>query len=268
MKQKSEIKSVVLMPNSAINQNYITGLAFLFVFSLIISGCVPKEVPVSYEDINSDEILLQVKHNQESISSLRGVARVKAKSRFDDLVINQITLLRLPLEFRLEALAAFGQSIAVLTSNGEKVVFKTSGDQVVFPDVRNFNLSNFYPGIPSELKTRQLIDLLIGKIPFGLWNEEYDLGFESENGKLTVKYLNSSGTNTLLKIDPLSGNILNAEVYLDEENILKIDYTNFTKLDNLVFPKTIELKYLAYELSIKYGDLNLNDKIEDSLFLQ
>ena len=44
--------------------------------------------------------------------------------------------------------------------------------------------------------------------------------------------------------------------------------TNFTKLDNLVFPKAIDLKYQSYELSIKYGELNLNDQIDDSLFFQ
>lgn len=256
------------MPDSATSCKFTIGLTFIFVLSLVISGCVPKQVPINYEDINVEDILQQTKTNQESISSLRGVARVKAKSRYDDLVINQVTLLQLPLKFRLEALAAFGQSIAVLTSDGEKVVFKTSNDQVVFQDVRNFNLSNFYPGIPAELKTQQLIDLLIGKIPFGLWDEDYNVGFDKEKGKLTLQYNNLNDQNTLLMIDPVSGNIEHAEVNLDETNILKIDYTNFTKLDNLVFPKTIELKYLTYELSIKYSDLNLNDNIEDSLFFQ
>ena len=59
-----------------------------------------------------------------------------------------------------------------------------------------------------------------------------------------------------------------ADVDLGNSNILSIDYTNYIKLDNLVFPKAIYLKYLSYELSIKYGDLSLNDKIEDSLFFQ
>jgi len=259
---------MVLMLNSARQYKYSMRLAIIILFLFIFAGCVPKQVPINYSDIDVADILHRARTNQESIHSLRGVARVKAKSNYDDLVIRQVTLLQLPLKFRLEALAAFGQSIAVLTSNGDNVIFKTSNDQVVFPDVRNFNLSNFYPGIPSELKTEQLIDLLLGKIPFGLWMGDYNVSFNDVTQKLAVVYKNSNNQKTVLTLDPLSGNIEHADINLDESNILIIDYTNITKLDNLVFPKTIDLKYQSYELLIKYGELNLNDNIDDSLFFQ
>lgn len=256
------------MLNLARNYIYPMRLTTIILFLIFFAGCVPKQVPINYDEIKVDEILQLIKTNQENLYSLRGVARVKAKSRYDDVVISQVTLLQLPLKFRLEALAAFGQSIAVLTSDGEKVIFRTSNDQVVFPDVRNFNLSIFYPGIPTELKTEQLMDLLIGKIPFGLWPENYNVGFDKEAQKMLVEYKNSNSLNTLLTIDPVSVNIEHAEINLDESNILKINYTNFTKLDNLVFPKNIDLKYLSYELSIKYSEIELNDNIDDSLFFQ
>ncbi len=256
------------MLNSALQHKLIMRLTIIITFIFFITGCAPKQLPVNYSDLNVADILQRVKTNQESIMSLRGVARIKAKSNYDDLVIRQVTLLQLPLKFRLEALAAFGQSIAVLTSDGEEVIFRTSNDQVVFQDVRNFNLSNFYPGIPSELKTEQLIDLLLGKIPFGLWQEDYDISFDSETQKLVLNYINLNNHKTVLTLNPLSGDIENAAINLDESNILYIDYTNFTKLDNLVFPKAIDLKYQSYELSIKYGELNLNDQIDDSLFFQ
>ena len=259
---------MVSMLNLAHKYKFPIRLHILILFLLFISSCAPKQVPVNFDEINVDEILKQVKTNQESLRSLRGVARVKAKSRYDDIVISQVTLLQLPLKFRLEALAAFGQSVAVLTSDGEKIIFKTSNDQVVFPDVRNFNLSNFYAGFPMELKTQQLMDLQMGKIPFGLWTAMYDIGFDEQAQKIHVKYENSNSLNTQLIIDPVSGYIEHAKINLDESNILKISYTNFTKLDNLVFPKSIDLKYLTYELSIKYSELKLNDDIEDSLFFQ
>ena len=254
--------------------NSVRQLKFRIYISIIaclvfgIAGCAPKQVPVNFDEINVDDILEQAKINQQGLESLRGVARVKAKSSFDDLVINQVTLLQLPLKFRLEALAAFGQSLAVLTSDGEQVVFRTSNDQVVFPDVRNFNLSNFYPGIPREIKSAQLIDLLMGKIPFGLWSEEYATELDKEKGKILVDFTNSNNSNTLLTVDPSSANIERAEIVLDGSNILTIDYANFTNFDRFVFPKAIYLNYQSYELSIKYGELNLNDKIDDSLFFQ
>jgi len=259
---------MVSMLKLARNYNFTMRLHILILILFFFAGCAPKHVPVNFDEINVDEVLKKVKTNQESLRSLRGVARVKAKSKYDDIVISQVTLLQLPLKFRLEALAAFGQSIAVLTSDGEKVIFRTSNDQVVFPDVRNFNLSNFYPGIPTELRTEQLMDLLLGKIPFGLWTAMYDIGFDDLAQKILVKYENSNSLNTMLIIDPVSGYIEHAEINLDESKILKIDYTNFTKLDNLVFPKGIDLKYLTYELSIKYNELKLNDNIDNSLFFQ
>lgn len=235
---------------------------------IIFAACVPKQAPIYYENINIPEIMRLAESQQDKIHSLRGMARVKAKSKYDDLVIKQVTLLKVPLKFRLEALALFGQSIAVVTSDGNQVIFKTSHDQVVFPDVRNFNLSYFYPGIPTELKTEQIIDLLLGKVPFGLWSEEYDVSFDKSKQKLLVDYKNSNNTQTVLTLDPVSGYIEYADINLDGKNILKISYTNFTKLDNLIFPKTIYFKYLSYELSIKYSEINLNDKINDSLFFQ
>lgn len=243
-------------------------LVIITTILIIFASCVPKQAPIDYENINIPEIMRLAESQKDKIHSLRGMARVKAKSRYDDLVINQVTLLKVPLKFRLEALAAFGQSIAVVTSDGNKVIFKTSNDQVAFPDVRNFNLSYFYPGIPTELKTEQLIELLLGKVPFGLWTEEYDISFDKSKQKFLVEYKNSNNTQTVLTVDPVSGYIENADINLNGKEILTISYTNFTKLDNLIFPKTINFKYLSYELSIKYSELNLNDKIEDSLFFQ
>lgn len=241
---------------------------FITLITLIIAACAQKQVSVDYENINIQNILELARANHDEIRTLRGVARVKAKSSFDDVAINQVTLLELPLRFRLEALAVFGQSIAVLTSDGEKVIFRTSSDEITFQDVRNFNLSYFYPGIPEELKTEQLIDLLLGKVPFGLWEDEYDVSFDKDREKIVVEYANSDNKVTVLNIDPVSGNIESAKINLEDNNILYINYTNFQKSDNLVFPRNIKFNYISYELTVKYNDLTLNGKIEDSLFFQ
>ena len=163
--------------------------------------------------------------------------RSLCKSNFDDVAINQITVLELPLKFRLEALAVFGQSVAVVTSDGERVVFRTSSDEITFPDVRNFNLSYFYPGIPEELKTEQLIELLMGKVPFGLWDEDYDVVLDKERAKIAVEYINSGNTITVILIDPVTGNIESADIVLEGESLLTINYTNYQELDSYLFPK-------------------------------
>ena len=237
---------------------------------LIAAGsCAPKITPVDFETVDVDGILEKIENENREISTLQGIARVRAKNKFDSLSIRQVTILETPYMFRLEALAAFGQSLAVVTSNGEQVVFKTRGEEVVFQDVRKFNLTYFYPGIPPEIRTKELIDLLLGKVPFGLWIKDYELSFSESDNLLIVKYINSNNTNTVLYLDPVNEYVTAADIEIDNENILRIDYSNYKSIGDIRFPKNISLNYLSNELKISYEkDLLLNKQVDAGLFLE
>ena len=244
--------------------------SFFLLFLLIsISSCAPKITPVDFDTVDVDKILEKIQKENNELSSLQGIARVRAKNNFDSLAIRQVTIVETPYLFRLEALAAFGQSLAVVTSNGDQVVFKTRKEEVVFEDVRKFNLTYFYPGIPSEIKTKELIDLLLGKVPFGLWGQDYDLSVNQNDNLLVVKYINSNNTQTVLYLDPVNEYIRAADIGIDEDSTLYIDYSDYRSIDNIRFPKNITLSYLSNDLKISYEkDLILNGQVDDGLFLK
>ena len=249
---------------------YKNSLRFFLILILIYTAgsCAPKVTPIDYENLDVERILDNIQSRSNKLNSLQGIARVRAKNNFDNLSIRQVTILETPYMFRLEALAAFGQSLAVVTSNGEQVVFRTRGEEVVFEDVRKFNLTYFYPGVPSEIKTKELIDLLLGKIPFGLWESNYDLSVDKEENLLVVKYINSNNTQTVLYLDPVNEYVRAADIGIEDENILRINYSDYSKIDNVQFPKNISLSYQSNELKIRYEkDLILNKQVESGLFI-
>jgi len=252
----------VLITDKIMRFSYIMLLFFL------VSSCAPKITPIDYENLDVDRILENIKINYSELNTLQGIARVKAKNNFESLTIRQVTVLESPYMFRLEALAAFGQSLAVVTSNGQKVVFRTRNEEVVFEDVRKFNLTYFYPGIPSEIKTKELVNLLLGKVPFGLWESDYDLSADKEDNLLVVKYINSNNTQTVLYLDPVNEYVRAADVGIEGENVLHINYSDYNTVDSISFPKKITLSYRSDELKISYEkDLILNQEVDAGLFL-
>ena len=242
---------------------------FLLLSVFILLSCAKKIEPVDFSLLDTDQIINDIEVYQDSVKSLRGMARVRAKSSFEDVTISQATLLDAPDRFRLEALAVFGQSIAVLVSNGEKVIFKTRNDQIKFEDATSFNLSYFYPGIPSDVKSSQLMDILFGRVPFGLWESggEYEIG--NNDNMLTISYINIKGRPAVLYVDPISLRLASAEIELDGGELLIITYSNYINQNDINFPRDIHLSYAKDELSIKYEKgLELNGKIDESLFFQ
>ena len=236
---------------------------------LSLSSCNPRITSINYEDVDLDKILEEIQIENNKRRTLQGIARVRAKNNFDSLSVRQVTILEPPYMFRLEAMAAFGQTVAVVVSNGERVVYRTRDEQVVFEDVEKFKLAYFYPGIPSVIKTKELIDLLLGKVPFGLWGSDYDLSTNKEGSLLVAKYINSNGTQTVLYLDPVNKFIKAADIWVDGGNVLHIEYSDYTSIDNVRFPKKIALSYLSNELKIGYEkDLILNKQADTSLFLK
>ena len=242
---------------------------FYLALLLLLTSCAPKVSEINFETLDVENILKNIKDEKNEVNTLQGIARVKAKDNFDSISIKQVTLLETPYKFRLEALAAFGQSIAVILSDGEEVVFRTRGEEVVFEDVKKFNLTYFYPGIPQEIKSGEIIELLLGRVPFGMWENDYDVSFEGGENLLRVEYPNLNGTKTVLQLDPVTQTIKNAEIQLNEEEYVKIEYDDYNDIDNITFPNRISLNYGSNSIKIKYeNDLVLNNQIDEGLFLK
>ena len=242
---------------------------YIVIILLSVSSCLPKVISINYESLDLDEILEKIGTENNKRKTLQGIARIRAKNNFDSFSVKQVTILESPHMFRLEAIAAFGQTFAMVVSNGERVVFKTRDEQIVFEDVKKFSLTYFYPGVPSVIGTKELVDLLLGKVPFGLWNQDYDLSVSKKDNLLIVKYMNLNGTQTVLYLDLINECIKAADIWVSGDDVLHIEYLDYINIDNTHFPRKIILNYLSNELKIGYEkDLILNKQIDTSLFLQ
>ena len=240
--------------------------SFLLLLTFIVS-CASKTLDLNVQNIDIRDILESIERSNSAFNRLEGLAKVKAIDPFESISFNQVTLLDHPDRFRLEALAVFGQTVAVVISDGQHVYFKTPRESIKFDDSRNFNLSYFYTNAPSELKTAELIDILLGKVPFGLWSDNNKVNIDFD-GKLSVSYINKNGTNTTLNIEPLRKRVISAEVGLDSKESLIISYLNHQDINGFNFPRTVKILYSRGELIINYDkDILLNSEIDSNLFV-
>ncbi len=249
------------------SRSIIVQFFYIMIIVSSVVSCAPKITPINYETIDVEKILENIHVENNKRVSLQGVARVRAINNSDNISIKQVTILGQNYAFHIEALAILGYSVAALTSDGKKILFRTRNKQTVFEDAQNFNLSYFYPGISSTIKMREMIDILFGKVPFGLWGSDHD-PFISKGNFLIVKYINSIGTETVLHIDPINKCIKTADIEIDDNN-LRIEYSDYTVTNNLFFPRKIKLSYLSNKLKIVYEKgLVLNKQVNTSLLLR
>jgi len=195
------------------------------------------------------------------------MASVRIESIDENSSFKQATIVEKPDFFRLEILALFGKTVGVLVSNGEKVYLRTSRDEMVFENASRFNLSYFYPGIPPEITTDVLTDILLGKVPFGLWQEGYSLDIDNESRLFRIRYINSIGTLTILFVNPANKRVQKALVTLDRGKTVEINYDNFVKGRDEYFPMEVEISAEGYLLKLSYlNSLKINPEIDRKLF--
>lgn len=240
--------------------------SLLLLLTFIVS-CASKTLNLNVENIDIRNILESVERSNSAFNKLKGLAKIKAINPFESVSFNQVTVLDHPDRFRLEAIAVFRQTVAVIISDGKHVYFRTPRESIKFEDSKNFNLSYFYTDIPLELRTGELIDILLGKVPFGLWTDHKDINIDFD-GKLLVSYINGNGTNTTLLIEPLKKRVVSAEIELGSKENLVINYLNFQDINGFDFPMTIKILYSRGELIVNYDkNILLNSEIDNDLFV-
>lgn len=195
------------------------------------------------------------------------MASVRIESINENSSFKQVTIVEKPDLFRLEILALFGKTVGVLISDGDKVFLRTSRDEMVFKNASGFNLSYFYPGIPPEISTDVLTDILLGKVPFGIWNKGYSLGIDNDSRMFTIKYLNSIDTQTILFVDPVKKRVDRAVVNLDNDRTVQITYGDFITEGEASFPREVEISSEGYLLKMSYvNSIKINPRIDRKLF--
>lgn len=248
---------------------FIVRFYYVILVVILVGSCAPNIQQANYKNIDTDKILQKVQADNNKRVTLQGIARVRVKNNFDNISIRQVTVLGQNSMFHLEALAIFGHSLATLTSDGKRIVLLTSDDQAVFEDIESVNLSYLYPGLPPMIKIKELIDILFGKVPFGLWNPDYNPTIGKENNALTATYINSRDSKTVLYIDPDNGQVMSADIEVRDNNLLHVEYSNYKSVNDVLFPKKIKLSYLSNELQINYEkNLILNKQTDIRLLFR
>lgn len=239
----------------------------VIILVVLMQSCAGMQQDINVRNISINEVLQTVETNQDSVKSLKGMASVRIESIAENSAFSQATVVKEPDIFRLEIIAAFGKTIGVLLSDGDKVYLRTSRDELVFEDAENFNLSYFYPGIPPEITSKVLTEILLGRVPFGLWHNTYDLEIDQDSRMLAITYSNSINTDTTVLLDPISKRVEKALINLYNDRVVDIDFMDFGFDGMEFFPKVIRISADKYMLKLSYvSSLDINPDLESDIF--
>ncbi len=243
-------------------------LFFVFI-CFVFSSCTAVKYNAVVKPIDISSVLNAVKEKQQKIKTVKGVASIRIVTPSESVSFRQIILIEKDLRYRFEILGAFGKTIGALISDGNRVYLVTSRDRMTFEDVHSFNLSYFYPEIPSYVNSLVFTEVMLGKVPLGLWNSHYILDIEPVSGMrmLTVTFRNSLGSKTKVYINPEKKRIEKAALHLPRGGEVEISYGKFVKTDGVEFPTAIEISSSAYRIKITYiNPPRVNGKVDLNMF--
>ena len=240
-------------------------------FSIILiiflfTSCANKSYNILVNEINVLDLINQLKENQGNLKSIKALAKVSIESKDERIFFDQVTIAQKSNYLRLEAIAAFGATVAQVLSDSDKVYFITRTEKLVFDDSDNFNFSYLYPDLPPELKVSNLINVLLAGIPFDVWDDEYEIEFSGITDNFKIKFQRND--KMTLTINTKLKTIEQITYKLDTGILMNIIFSNFISVkNNQYFPKNIVIKSGDYILGIKYNEnLLLNESLSISLF--
>ncbi|MEM7008024.1 MAG: DUF4292 domain-containing protein [Thermodesulfobacteriota bacterium] len=251
--------------------NKIKILRKLIVLSLIIliTSCAAKTPTVTIEDSQTEAILERISRSESAIRSIKGLAKVKIKTRDDKISYTQVTIAKRPDLLRLEALNPFGKTVGFISSDGDNIYIISPSERAVYDANTEFDLASLYPGLNLKITSENLVNLILGRLPESV----FDLSSSPElsaDGNLIKLTFHSQTTELAdyLWVNKDNFRVERAEFYLHESQKATINYEYFADLkDGLYFPKTIDFKSKGLSITIVYEqDIELNKEVNKSLF--
>jgi len=242
-------------------------LFFVIVFSLIFFLSCAKSIELpDISNFNSNELVKTVAEKESLINTVKGIALVRLKSPEKKVSFKQVTIVKDPNILRLEALAPFGRTVAMVISDGTKVSLEVSSEKLVFYRVEDFNFSDFYGFIPVKIGIQELTDFLLGKIPVHIFNDKYNLGVDEKEGLILLE---SKTSKNIIWINHNYVRVAKASIYLENGDHVNVSFNKFREIEpELFFPFEMELKYEDFSIYVKYDyDVDINKNIRDDLFL-
>lgn len=242
-------------------------MRFSFLILLFFLGsCAERSYNLVIEEINLTQIVETIKKRNSDITSVKGLARVSMSSKNEKAFFDQVTIAQKSGLLRLEALAAFGTTVAQVISDEKKVYFTTRNEKLIFEDLEEFNFSYIYPDLPQDIKIINLVNVLLGSAPFSIWNDDFSVDFTGMNNEIKLNFKRDDNLTIVLNTEI---NVIDKISYFTENREkVEISFDNFVYLNNnIYFPKNILIISGEYALGIKYNDdVIINEKLNISIF--
>lgn len=185
---------------------------YLILILPLLLSCARKTVEVDIGRIDIEDVISRVMGAKDSVNSVRGLASVKIESPNSNVSYKQVTIAEQPNLLYLEARAPFGRTVGVIISNGRKVYVISADERSEFDNSDEFDFSYFYPDLPVRITLKNLVNLLLGRLPEDpdFANSRVLVG--ADDGRIVLSLFKDNKKESVLWIDPANYRISKAMI--------------------------------------------------------
>jgi hypothetical protein len=236
---------------------------------LLVSSCAQKTAEVDISGANSVNIIKKIELFENSIRSVKGLARVRIATASDKVSYTQVTVAEEPDLIRLEALNPFGSTVGFVSSDGRHIYIMSSGEKEVYDAEDQFDLSYVYPGLDIRITAQSLVNLVMGRLPLSFYETLEKPSMSADGGLIRLTWSNGKpGEDNVLWVNGFNYRVQKAEFLLENGEMARISYEYFGDLvDGHYFPRRIDFSTGKLSINIVYEpDVEINRSVDKSLF--
>ena len=242
-----------------------SALFALLLTTFFLTSCAPVRPKLVGEKVSrtfADGLMHEWYESSSLVTSVQGLAKVKAHSPERSLSGTQVLLAEKPDRLRAETLSPFGSPLLLLTADGEKLSVSIPSRNVYYTGAATpANLGQF---VHIPLRLTDLVSVLLYQPPMIDARKEEAFTLQ-EGGWLLVRH----GTlrRQELVFNPMR-QLVEVSYFADNDMIIKIEYAKFSDQGNR-FPRqfSLELPERKTTVSLEFSDLETNGKLRSGVFL-
>jgi len=201
-----------------------------------------------------------------SVKTLGAKARSTITNTSGKVSSKQIIILRKPSDLRLDALTPFGNPSLSITTDGENISIYNYAKNTFFSGgTDDLEISRLFP---ASIGFENLMIILTGAVPI----IEYDKARVRVDIKDDLYRLTLAGGNMREEVyfDSIMLDTTRAVVFgPDEEVRLLVALNDYEDIDGVRMPSSISASLPGehYSMEIRYSEINLNNEIENDIFI-
>ena len=248
-------------------------LLSLFIFFLAVGLCScsvsrsPQSPPVPIGELPSaQQLLAGLEARRQTLTSLRGLARVTYADSQDKGTAKQAVAVSAPDRFRLELFSPIGiASLSVCDGHALAAYFPT--DKTLYrgaatpPNIARFTRVMLSP--------REVASVLLGLPQLPSQGEARTVSLDSERGWYRLDLLQPEGGGQVWWFEPKTWLLMRWEILADNGTVAaRVNLADYRTINGQVFPFEIVLADLRSKqaASVFYEQVELNPSLSDTLF--